>query len=238
MISGELNTHINPCTKIVLLFLCIIISSILPSIEYELAFVALIAIFSLINRKIKIAFTGILIYLLVYFLSILTVRYGSNTFRSLFMPFLGLVNKIYPVCMLSMTILSTTKVGEFLSAMDYVNVSKKISIPLAVMLRYIPTIKEDWLYIKDSMRFRGISPSFFGFIKNPSLTVECIYSPMIIMAAKAADELTIASITRGIESPNKRTSIIRINFGILDYLSLIIGVILTTFTIYLRYFYD
>lgn len=112
MISGELNTHINPCTKIVLLFLCIIISSILPSIEYELAFVALIAIFSLINRKIKIAFTGILIYLLVYFLSILTVRYGSNTFRSIFMPFLGLVNKIYPVCMLSMTILSTTKVGE------------------------------------------------------------------------------------------------------------------------------
>ena len=61
---------------------------------------------------------------------------------------------------------------------------------------------------------------------------------LIIMAAKAADELTIASITRGIESPNKRTSIIRINFGILDYLSLIIGVIITAFTIYLRYFYD
>ena len=88
------------------------------------------------------------------------------------------------------------------------------------------------------MRFRGISPSFLGFIKNPSLTVECIYFPMIIMASKAADELTIASITRGIESPNKRTSIIRINFGILDYLSLIIGVVITAFTIYLRYFYD
>lgn len=154
------------------------------------------------------------------------------------MPFLGLVHKVYPVCMLSTLILSTTKIGEFLSAMSYARISKKITIPLAVMLRYIPTVREDWMYIKDSMCLRGISPSFFGFIKNPALTIECIYSPMIIMASKAADELTIASITRGIESPKKRTSIIEIRFDIQDVIALIIGVVITAFIIYRSIFYD
>ena len=234
----KLNLHFNPCTKIVLLFLCIVISSLLPSIEYELIFVSIIALFSIINKKIKFAFEGILIYLLVFLVSVLTVKYGSNTVRSLLMPFLGLVHKVYPVCMLSTLILSTTKVGEFLSAMGYARVSKKITIPLAVMLRYIPTVREDWMYIKDSMCLRGISPSFFGFIKKPALTIECIYSPMIITASKAADELTIASITRGIESPKKRTSIIEIRFDIQDIIALIIGVVITAFIIYRSVFYD
>lgn len=234
----KLNLHFNPCTKIVLLFLCIVISSLLPSIEYELIFVSIIALFSIINKKIKFAFGGLLIYLLVFIVSVLTVKYGSNTVRSLVMPFLGLVHKVYPVCMLSTLILSTTKVGEFLSAMSYARISKKITIPLAVMLRYIPTVREDWMCIKDSMCLRGISPSFVGFIKNPALTIECIYSPMIIMASKAADELTIASITRGIESPKKRTSIIEIRFDIQDIIALIIGVVITAFIIYRSVFYD
>ncbi|HGI3718813.1 TPA: energy-coupling factor transporter transmembrane component T [Streptococcus agalactiae] len=234
----KLNLHFNPFTKIVLLFLCIVISSLLPSIEYELIFVSIIALFSIINKKIKFAFGGMLIYLLVFIVSVLTVKYGSNTVRSLVMPFLGLVHKVYPVCMLSTLILSTTKVGEFLSAMSYARISKKITIPLAVMLRYIPTVREDWMYIKDSMCLRGISPSFFGFIKNPALTIECIYSPMIIMASKAADELTIASITRGIESPKKRTSIIEIRFDIQDIIALIVGIVITVFIIYRSVFYD
>lgn len=199
---------------------------------------SIIALFSIINKKIKFAFGGLLIYLLVFIVSVLTVKYGSNTVRSLVMPFLGLVHKVYPVCMLSTLILSTTKVGEFLSAMSYARISKKITIPLAVMLRYIPTVREDWMYIKDSMCLRGISPSFVGFIKNPALTIECIYSPMIIMASKAADELTIASITRGIESPKKRTSIIEIRFDIQDIIALIIGVVITAFIIYRSVFYD
>ena len=230
------NMYFNPCTKIVLLFLCIIISSLLTSIKFELLFVFVIMIFGILNKEVKFSIKGFILYLLVYQVSILVVEIGSNTLRSITMPFLGLVHKIYPVCMLSILILKTTKVGEFLSAMEYARVSKKITIPLAVMLRYIPTVREDWMYIKDSMCLRGISPSFFGFLKNPSLTIECIYSPMIIMASKAADELTIASITRGIESPIRRTSIIEINFNIQDVIVLVITMIITILVIYWRYF--
>lgn len=47
-----------------------------------------------------------------------------------------------------------------------------------------------------------------------------------------------ASITRGIESPKKRTSIIEIRFDIQDIIALIIGVVITAFIIYRSVFYD
>ena len=48
------------------------------------------------------------------------------------------------------------------------------------------------------------------------MTIECIYVPLMMAASKTADELTVASVTRGIENPTQRTSYVRIGFGIAD----------------------
>lgn len=151
----------------------------------------------------------------------------SGALRTMFVAFLGLFHKVYPCGMLSGIVLSTTKVSEFLSAMNRVHAPKKLVIPLAVMLRYIPTIQEDWHYIKDAMRMRDISPSLKGFITNPSMTVECIYVPLMMAASKAADELSIASVTRGIENPKPRTCLVQIKFKISD------GIVFLCFLIFL-----
>ena len=86
----------------------------------------------------------------------------TGTWRTMFIAFLGLFHKVYPCGMLSGIVISTTKVSEFLSAMNRVHAPKKLVIPLAVMLRYIPTIQEDWRFIKDAMRLRDVSPSLKG----------------------------------------------------------------------------
>ena len=112
--------------------------------------------------------------------------------------------------MLSGIVISTTKVSEFLSAMNRVHAPKKLVIPLAVMLRYIPTIQEDWRFIKDAMRLRDVSPSLKGLLTHPGMTVECIYVPLMMAASKAADELSIASVTRDIENPKPRTCLVEI----------------------------
>lgn len=90
------------------------------------------------------------------------------------------------------------------------------------MLRYLPTISEDWRYIKDAMRLRDVSPSFFGFLKAPAMTVNCIYVPLLTAASKAADELSIASVTRGIENPKPRTCLVRIRMRAANYISILI----------------
>ena len=130
------------------------------------------------------------------------------------------MHKVYACGMLAGFVIATTKVGEFLSAMARLHVPKKLTIPIAVMLRYLPTIREDWHYIKDAMRLRDVSPTFFGFLKTPAMTVNCIYVPLLTAASKAADELSIASVTRGIENPKPRTCLVKIQMRAADLLTM------------------
>ena len=138
------------------------------------------------------------------------------------MAFIGLVHKVYACGMLAGLVISTTKAGEFLSAMVRLHIPKKLIIPIAVMLRYLPTIREDWHNIKDAMRPRDVSPTFWGFLKAPAMTVNCIYVPLLTTASKAADELSIASVTRGIENPKPRTYLISIRMQWADLLALVL----------------
>lgn len=106
--------------------------------------------------------------------------------------------------------------------MSRLHVPQKLTIPIAVMLRYLPTIREDWRCIKDAMRLRDVSPTLRGFLKAPIMTVNCIYVPLLTAASKAADELSIASITRGIENPNPRTCLVVIRVQVIDWLAMML----------------
>ena len=202
---------IDPRTKIVLLLLCVLAAAMAPSLFYEILLVGLVAVFGLVSGRIRYALIG----MIVYFLTLATMRLHGSV-QVMLVAFFGLVHKVYPCGFLSGIILSTTKIGEFLSAMNRSHISRKIVVPIAVMLRYMPTIREDWRFIKDAMKMRDVSPSLKSFLKHPGMTIECIYVPLMMAASKTADELTIASVTRGIENPKPRTSLVQVRFGIGD----------------------
>ena len=65
---------------------------------------------------------------------------------------------------------------------------------------------------------RDVSPTLIGFIRQPVMTVECIYVPLLTAASKTADELSIAAVTRGIENPEPRTCLVRIQFRLADFI--------------------
>lgn len=48
------------------------------------------------------------------------------------------------------------------------------------------------------------------------MTVNCIYMPLLIATSKAADELSIAFVTRGIEDLNLRTCLVNIQMRVVD----------------------
>ena len=174
------------------------------------------------------------VYAVICVLTVWIMAEMTGTLRTMFIAFLGLFHKVYACGMLAGIVLSTTKVNEFLSAMNRVHAPKKLVIPLAVMLRYIPTIQEDWRYIKDAMRMRDVSPSLGGFLSHPGMTVECIYVPLMMTASKAADELSIASVTRGIENPNPRTCLVQIKCGIADWMIMAVAVAFLIFELCVR----
>ncbi|MCD2491346.1 energy-coupling factor transporter transmembrane protein EcfT [Lacrimispora sp. NSJ-141] len=206
---------IDPRTKIVLLLLCVLTAAMAPSLFYEILLVCLVSVFGLSCGKIRYALIGMIVYMIFYFLTLATMQLHGSV-QVMLVAFFGLVHKVYPCGFLSGIILTTTKTGEFLSAMNRSHISKKIVVPIAVMLRHMPTIREDWRFIKDAMKMRDVSPSLKNFLKYPGMTIECIYVPLMMAASKTADELTIASVTRGIENPKPRTSFIQVRFGISD----------------------
>ncbi len=208
----------DPRTKIIALFLCVLTATMAPSLPYEFILVFLIAVFGCICKKIRYSLISASFFALFYCFTVYYLSVGAGMAHTMFVAWMGLFYKVYPCGMLAGIILSTTKVNEFLSAMNKAHVSKKVVIPLAVMLRYLPTIREDWHYIKDAMRLRDVSPSIRGLLTHPGMTVECVYVPLMMAASKAADELSIASVTRGIENPNPRTCLVQIRFRFKDAL--------------------
>ena len=45
-----------------------------------------------------------------------------------------------------------TRVSEMTASFTRMGVSRKVTVPVAVAIRYIPTLKEEWLHIRDAMR--------------------------------------------------------------------------------------
>ncbi len=212
--------HLDPRTKLVLILLCVLSATFAPSLYFQFVLVVLIGSLGALCGKWRYALRGILAYGLICAFTVWCMGVLSGTWRTMFVAFLGLVHKVYACGMLAGLVISTTKVGEFLSAMARMHVPKKLTIPIAVMLRYLPTIREDWHFIKYAMRLRDVSPTLWGFLKAPAMTVNCIYVPLLTAASKAADELSIASVTRGIENPKDRSCLVKIRMRAADWLTM------------------
>ena len=200
---------LDPRAKLFLILMCVLASMVAPSLGYQFILVLLIALLGVLFGKWKYAVNAVCFYAVICVLTVWIMTEMTGTLRTMFVAFLGLFHKVYACGMLAGIVLSTTKVSEFLSAMNRIHAPKKLVIPLAVMLRYIPTIQEDWRFIKDA---------------NPGMTIECIYVPLMMAASKAADELSIASITRGIENPSPRTCLVQIKCGAADWIGMSVAV--------------
>ena len=213
--------HFDPRTKLALILICVLCAMFAPNLQFQFILVLLIAAFEMICGRWHSALRSVIAYGLICLFTVWSMNVMTGTLRTMFAAFLGLLHKVYACGMMAGTVIFTTKVNEFLSAMAKLRCPKKLTIPFAVMLRYLPAVREDWRYIKDAMRLRDVSPSLTGFLKAPVMTVNCIYVPLLTAASKAADELSIASVTRGIENPKPRTCLVKIQMRSADFLTMV-----------------
>ncbi|MBE6056225.1 MAG: energy-coupling factor transporter transmembrane protein EcfT [Clostridium sp.] len=216
---------IDPRTKIILMILGNVAIFLAFSIEIKISLIIFYLIFGFLCGAYKSPIKISLGYFGLILVEYLGGKYLSGTLALMIITFSQFIKMILPCALLASIMISTTKVSEFMGALNKMKVSKKVIIPLTVMIRYFPVVFEDWKNIKDSMRMRDVSPTFLGFLKNPSDTIECIYVPMLMSASKVSDELSAAAITRGIENPNPRTCMVKMKMKFCDYLSISLMVI-------------
>lgn len=208
--------HLDPRTKLYLLFVGNIALFLAPSILYEIALVfCVIALGILVGAKnftLKMA----AVYAGMVVLHFIGTNYLTGTLQVAIVTFTVFLRKIFPCAMLGGILVSTTRVNEFMAAMNRIHMPKAMIIPMTVMLRYFPMVREDWGYIRDAMRMRDVAPTGKSLLLHPARTVECIYVPMMMSALKVADELSAAAVTRGLENPKPRTCLQEIHFHVAD----------------------
>ena len=101
-----------------------------------------------------------------------------------------------------------------MSSMQKMHVPDGITIALAVVMRFFPTIKEEYSSISDAMKMRGIS---FGG-GNAAKMIEYRMIPLLFSCVNIGDELSAAAITRGLGGKVKRTSVEELRLRWADWL--------------------
>lgn len=216
--------HLDPRTFLFLLLLGNLAVFVGPSLVGEMGLMLMILLLAIGCGVFKFPVKMTAVYFVFVLIDFVSIQYGTGlwVYLALFFRFL---RKVMPCGLLGIILIQTTKVGSFMAALSKMKVPKKIMIPLTVMLRYFPAIREDYQRIKKAMKMRGITPGIKSLFTHPSMTIECIYVPIMMSASRRADELSAAAITRGIENPNPRTSLEDVSLKWVDYLVMLLFIL-------------
>lgn len=220
----ELNFSIDARTKIIILaILSFMVFNDAPFyVSGILVLIPFICLF-LSNYK-KIALIYILVYVIAKFLQISILPTATGILSVLLIAFSYTATRMLPILMMGYYTVSTTKVNEFIASMEKNNVPKEIIIPISVIFRYIPSVYEEIRSITDAMKMRGFGLTLKS-LKSPLKLIEFYMIPILISAVKTADELSAASLTRGLSNPQKRTNLVSVSFNKFDYLFIIIAIV-------------
>ncbi len=131
---------------------------------------------------------------------------------------LAIVCKSIPTVMYALCILLTTKISALISAMQRMRVPPRLTIPLAAGLRFFPTAMDEFRHVREAMRLRGVQPSVKNLLVRPGLVFEGSIIPLMLRSATIAEELSAASVTRGLSPDRKRTTIQHFRFMAWDVL--------------------
>ncbi|WP_226803397.1 energy-coupling factor transporter transmembrane component T [Bifidobacterium cebidarum] len=120
---------------------------------------------------------------------------------------------------------TTTSPSEFICAMRRMHVPESVVIPCVVVIRFFPTIAEDYRQIRNAMALRGIAAGGWGLVRNPAQSLEYILIPLLMNATNVAQDLSVAAVTKGLGHTGMHTSRTQIRLRIIDWLAMIVVLI-------------
>ena len=223
--NGEGKKHtlrFDPRTELLLLVLANIVAFTQHSVWVEITWVVFLLLLIVAcgcqksAGKLAIAF-GICLALQYY-----VFPNGPKILASSFTIIVSYARKIFPCLIVGTMVLQKTPVRELMVALRKWHIPQGLIIPLSVTVRYFPALKEETGYIRDAMKLRNIH----GVQK-----IECLLVPTMISATTTAEELSAAAVTRGIENPAPKTSMIEMKLGVQDFLCLAAGLIFCVISI-------
>ncbi|MCR5825650.1 MAG: energy-coupling factor transporter transmembrane protein EcfT [Oscillospiraceae bacterium] len=210
---------LDPRTKLLLLIVInvVIIGTGFTGTDYVLRVICAVipfVLFLMIRR-----FRTALLYALVCGFMLLAERFlfpsTHGVLNLIIVITLGPFSRILVGYAFAYYMMCSTTVSEFVTAMKRMRVPDAISIPLSVMFRFFPTLAEENRAIRDAMRLRGIRLTG----KNGGLLRQIEYEvvPLMMSTLRIGDELSAASLTKGLNAGRPRTHICHVKMEIWDW---------------------
>ncbi len=214
-LDRNVHSMLDPRTKLLLLFTSSVFvigtagEKQMVIFYWILVFLPVLLLFA--EKEWTAGLIAVVIYIGSYYAQ-MALQHDLTAVESALALMLYIITKILPTVILARYIVKTTKVSEFLAAMNRMHVTDKLTIPISVIFRFFPTVAEESRSINDAMRMRGIEMG----AKKASEAVEYRMVPLIASCSIIGEELSAAAMTRGLDVGKKRSCIWNIRFGIVD----------------------
>ncbi|QOS69256.1 energy-coupling factor transporter transmembrane protein EcfT [Eggerthella guodeyinii] len=112
--------------------------------------------------------------------------------------------------------LAAQPTGSLLAALRALHLPKAAGIALAVLLRFLPTIGEEYRAIRRSQKFRGVGLGIANTLAHLPSTLECIVVPLVIRTTRISDELSASITVRGVRFGGETVSYRPVGFSARD----------------------
>lgn len=139
----------------------------------------------------------------------------------------NLVLKYFCTIPLVLIFLLTTNPSEFASSLNRIGVSYKISYAVALAIRYIPDIQEDFINISLAQQARGFEMSKKGKLSQRLKGTAQIVFPLILSSLDRIETISTAMELRRFGEKKKRTWYAQQPFHLADLVVIGLALILT-----------
>ena len=127
---------------------------LLPYLRFIIGFLPFVML--LTSKRFKPAWVYLVIYLISHIIILYVLDYTSG-FLMMLLGFLSSMGtKFVPGGMLGVYFFCSIRANEFIASMERMRILQKVIIPVSVMFRFFPTVKEESEGITDAMRMRKL----------------------------------------------------------------------------------
>lgn len=167
--------------------------------------IALVGLF-ITARKWKQAAIYFTIFVLMYGLDHFIMNEATGKMLS-FLSMLSIGGRLMLPCfMVGSYIISTTSVHAAIQGLRKWHFPEKLLLTIAVMMRFLPTIRQSYQTIHQSLQMRGVFVSGKDIVLKPVRFFEYMLVPLLMCATRTAQDLTVAVLTKSVTSSVKKTS--------------------------------
>ena len=198
---------LNPLTEIIFLVSVSVVSFTNDNLTIDIIILLIVAIAESLLGLLKTSTTALLLFALLQGIKHIILPSLPDIISANFGLLVIHAPKLIPIFLVGQILVKTNPIRSIMYALKRLHLPDSLIIPLAISIRYFPTLREEYNLISDAVKIRGVT----GLKK-----IELGLVPLIVTASNTADELAQAITVRGIENPARKIFVDNVSFGLWD----------------------